>query len=303
MASRRRLPRAVPHFTGNNFIYPVRPAPFFAAYPLVGTPLLPTPLPGMNLNIPAAAAWPQHLANHAHCRMPTASETPAWPSQPPIPIEEGIVEIPTDTPLWTPGVFPPKPFGTPVPIQINPSLIPNPNNPTIPQLQWDILHCPEQARSYTGRSILKKVNLKETAVFPSTKKVWIFPHETNCPVLGYWMRRWGPIIIDLKGDLKVLDILDQVYKYFYVPLTDADLDAIEASRSVVNPKPMKLLRLAALKRAEDAYELPDYSTKQFRRIDVLGTFRCWGGVIPVVMLDGTWRLLLTLLPYPVPRVA
>jgi hypothetical protein len=219
-----------------------------------------------------------------------------------VPLEEGVVALPADTLHWTPGTFPPKPFGTPVPLHVHPSLIPNPINPTIPQLQWDVLHFPEQARLYTGRGIIKKPNLKDTAIYPTADKIWICADDLNCPILAYWMQIWGPIVVEGKG-VKVFDILDKVNKYFMVELSRADRRAIRDSRSPVNPSPFTPLQCAALKRAKDAYELPDFSTKHFRRIDVLGPYRQWGGVRPVIFLDGTWRLLLNLLPYPVPRVA
>ncbi|KAJ7251168.1 hypothetical protein B0H12DRAFT_1185507 [Mycena haematopus] len=232
----------------------------------------------------------------------TPATTIAWPEDPPA-LEDGIVALPADTLHWTPGTFPPKPFGTPVPLHVHPELIPNPINPTIPQLQWDILHSAEQARLYTGRGILKKPNLKDDAIFPSAPKIWICADEVNCQILAYWMRIWGPIVVEA-GSVKIRDILDQVHKYFDVDLTRQDRRLIRSSRSAVNPAPYTPLDMAAWKRAEDAYVLPAYSERgQYKRIDVLGAFRCWGGVRPIVLQDGTWRLFLNLLPHPVPRVA
>lgn len=245
-------------------------------------------------------AWQQHLATPFVC--PTAANTPAWP-EPPIPVEEGVVALPADTLHWTPGTFPPKPFGTPVPLHVHPSLIPNPNNPTIPQLQWDLLHFSEQARLYTGRGIIKKPNLKDTAVFPTANKIWIGADDVNCPILAYWMQVWGPIIVENAKGVKIADILDEIQKYFKIPLSRQDLRSIRHSRSPLNPTPYTPLQAAALKRTEDAYELPALSMQEFRRSDVLGAYRQWGGVRPVLFLDGTWKLLLNLLPYPVPRVA
>lgn len=265
-----------------------------------GTPMVQAS--SMNLNTPSALGWRQHIATHF---MPpqTPANTPAWPLQPHIPLEDGFTPVPADTLNWTPGTFPPLPFGTPVPFHIHPSLIPNPVNPTVPQLQWDVLHAPEQARQYTGRGIIKKPDLKDTAVFPGAEKVWIVADDDNCQLLAYWMQMWGPIVVENAKDVKILDILDAVRKYFTVPLSQRDFRAIRRSRSPINPSPYTPLACAALQRANDSYELRDISMGEFKRIDVLGPYRQWGGVRPVLFHDGTWKLFLNLLPYPVPRVA
>ncbi|KAF7362463.1 hypothetical protein MVEN_00593900 [Mycena venus] len=230
-------PRSVSHYVGNGFVYPIRSPPFFPV-PLSfsASPVMPTiPASGVNLNTPSALSWQQHLATH-FMNIPTAANTPAWPCQPPIPVEDGVVALPADTLHWTPGTFPPQPFGTPVPLHIHPTLIPNPVNPTIPQLQWDLIHFPEQARLYTGRGIVKKPNLNDTAVFPSAEKIWICADEVNCPILAYWMQIWGPIIVEAKS-IKIVDILDQVHKYFTARLSRQDFRAIRGSRSPINPAP------------------------------------------------------------------
>ncbi|KAF8161745.1 hypothetical protein K438DRAFT_2025684 [Mycena galopus ATCC 62051] len=303
---RRSTPRPVPPYNGTGFVYPVRPPPYFPGLPTFdGAPVMP-PIPhaGVNLTTPSALAWQRHLADHVMQPWASPATTIAWPGEPPVPVEDGIVAVPADTLHWTPGTFPPKPFGTPVPLHVHPTLIPNPINPMIPPLQWDILHFPEQARLYTGRGILKKPNLKDDVVFPSSTKIWICADEVNCQILAYWMRVWGPIIVETKKSVKIIDILDQVHKYFNNDLTRQDRHLVRSARSALNPAPYHPLAMAAWKRAADAYQLNAYSeATKYKRIDVLGAFRCWGGVRPIVLQDGTWRLLLNLLPLPVPRVA
>ncbi|KAJ7721470.1 hypothetical protein B0H16DRAFT_366457 [Mycena metata] len=302
----RRLPnpRSVPQYNGSGFIPPIRAPAFFPGLPpcnaTPGMPCIPASGAG-NLSPPSAMGWQQHLATH-FMQMPTPANTPAWPELPAVPLEEGVVALPADTLHWTPGTFPPQPFGTPVPLHVHPSLIPNPINPTIPQLQWDVIHAPELARLYTGRGIVKKPSLKDTAVFPNAEKIWICADEMNCPILGYWMQVWGAIIVDKPKGIKVLDLLDAVQAYFMTPLNRRDLRLIRGSRSPINPSPFEPLRNAAYRRADEGYALPDYSVQEFKRVDVLGAFRGWGGVRPVVFRDGSWRLFLTLLPYAVPRV-
>ncbi|KAJ7099354.1 hypothetical protein B0H15DRAFT_543816 [Mycena belliarum] len=301
----RRLPtpRSVPQYAGTGFVNPIRSAffpgmPSFDPFPRV--PPVPTG-PNADLNTPSAMGWRQV---GAQLMMPqTPANTPAWPQIPAPPLQDGVAALPADTLHWTPGTFPPLPFGTPVPFHVHPSLIPNPINPTIPQLQWDVLHAPEQARLYTGRGILKKPNLKDTVVFPVADKIWVCADAENCALLAYWMQLWGPIIIEPGRSVKIVDLLDAVHKYFMVPLSAADFRVIRRSRSPVNPSPLTPLMHAALRRAEDSYELRGIATKEFRRIDVLGAFRQWGGVRPMLFQDGTWKLFLNLLPYSVPRVA
>ncbi|KAJ7176415.1 hypothetical protein C8R43DRAFT_975576 [Mycena crocata] len=263
-------------------------------------PVIPTP--GVNLRNPSALGWGQHVRNYHFPMPPTPANTPAWPQQPHIPLEENVVAVPADTLHWAPGTFPALPFGTPVPLHIHPTLIPNPINPTIPQLQWDVLHAPEQARLYTGRGIVKAPNLKDTVSFPVADKIFICADGDNCRLLSYWMELWGPIVVEKAKGVKIIDMLDAIREYFRVPLTDRDFRLIRRSRSPVNPSPYGPLASAAFKRAEDSYELRDISTMEFKRIDAMGMYRQWGGVRPVVFQDGTWKLFLHLLPYPVPRV-
>ncbi|KAJ7647861.1 hypothetical protein FB45DRAFT_894634 [Roridomyces roridus] len=300
---RRLTPRWNPPTSGTGFVYPIRQplAPLGLPSAGMASNYMPTiPIPGMNLNNPTALAWQQHMAT-GHGVPQTPANTPAWPDYANVPLRDGLSVLPADTLHWTPGTFPPLPFGTPVPLHIHPSLLPNPLNPTIPQLQWDILHRPEQARHYTGRSILRNVKLGETAVFPSAEEIWICADEDS-PFLSYWMQRWGPIMIK-ESNAKIIDVLDAIHAYFMAVLSDDDLRLIRDSHSPINPTPLSALQSSALKRADDAYELRDISTREYRRIDVLGGFRQFGGVRPVVFQDGTWRLMLNLLSYPVPKVA
>ncbi|KAJ6534055.1 hypothetical protein DFH09DRAFT_1405926 [Mycena vulgaris] len=301
-ARRLPTPRSVPQYPGTGFINPIRSASFPGPPAFDQSPRMSSvPMGGVNLNTLSAMGWRQHAATHF---MPfqTPANTPAWPQQPNLPLEEGVVALPADSLHWTPGTFPPLPFGTPVPFHIHPTLIPNPINPTIPQLQWDVLHAAEQARLYTGRGIIKKPNLKDTVVFPVAEKIWVCADEDNCPLLAYWMQLWGPIIIDKAKGVKIIDLLDAVRAYFMVPLSDRDFRLIRRSRSPINPSPYTPLANAAISRANDSYDLRDISTREFKRIDVLGAYRQWGGVRPVMFQDGTWKLYLNLLPYSVPRV-
>ncbi|KAF7329828.1 hypothetical protein MKEN_00246200 [Mycena kentingensis (nom. inval.)] len=285
-------------------LLPTAPSPFLSSMPPRSQAG-----PAINLSAPSALGWAQHVLGHHH-ELPTPANTLAWPATPLPSFDTGIVTLPIDSPAWVPGSFPPAPFGTPVPMHIHPTLIPNPLNPTLPTLQWDILHAPEQARLLTGREIFKRPGkiMGEAVVFPDASTIWICADPASsagsAAVLGYWMSQWGPIVVESGAagkPVKILALLDAIRAYFQTPLTDADLDKIRASKSQVNPFPLAALKDSAFRRADDAYELPGISKKEFKRVDVLGAYRQWGGVRPVVFQDGTWRLWLTLLPYAVPR--
>ncbi|KAJ7216611.1 hypothetical protein GGX14DRAFT_358804 [Mycena pura] len=260
--------------------------------------MTPIPFPTVDLRAPG---WRHHA--WTHCHPPTPATTPCWPAEPPPPVDSNLVVLPLDSPNWVPGTFPPQPFGTPVPLHVHPALIPNPLNPSVPPLQWDVLHASEQARLYTGRGIIKRANLSDGAVYPSAEKIWICADEENCPILAYWIDVWGPIVVERGAGARIIDVLDAVHAYFLKPLTRRDLTLVRRSKSPVNPDPIESLDRAAFRRAGDCYDLYEVAMREYKRIDVLGTFRKWGGVRPVVFMDGTWRLFLNLLPYEVPKIA
>nr|GAT44616.1 predicted protein [Mycena chlorophos] len=315
---RRRLatPRSVRYSTNADFpfvppvrrpLVPTAPSPYITFMHMAPQHRPVPSTPGVALSAPSALGWRQHVLSH-QMGFPTPATTPVWPSMPITPLDTGLVSLPADSDAWVPGTFPPQPFGTPVPLHVNPILILNPLNPILPVLQWDVLHAPEQARLYTGRGIFKPVGkvMSEAVVFPDASSIWVCadPESSagSATVLGYWMDVWGPIIVSKpSGALKILELLDAVRAYFQTPLTRADISLIRDSKSPLNPKPLVPLKNAAYRRADDAYELPDISKREFKRIDVLGAFRQWGGVRPMVFQDGTWRLFLTMLPYYVPR--
>ena len=196
-----------------------------------------------------------------------------------------------NTPLWEPGTYPPEPFGVPVPLRIHPHIIPNPNNPTVPQLQWDIIHRPELATRLTGRGCIVPVDLDQAAVEPIVQKVWV---TSDHPILTIWMQRWGPILVD-KPDITIRDILGAIYNYFQQPMRPEDVEFATATATNGHN-----LTVAAHQRIQDSYEL--HTVGVFKRVDVVGGHRRFQGLRPVVCQDNTWKLYMGLLPGPVPRV-
>ncbi|KAF9013914.1 hypothetical protein BDQ17DRAFT_1341718 [Cyathus striatus] len=195
---------------------------------------------------------------------------------------------------WTPGTFPALPYGSPVPFYVHPHLIYNPNNPSVPVLQWDILHSAEVARIFTGRHSVIPVDLKAEAIFPVVNKVYIV---TDHPILARWMERWGPIVAEADR-ITVRDVLDAIHEYFEQPLTRRDIQTIKAI-----PGNYTDLVYAAHRRVAEAYQLTTLGLRTgFRRLDAIGGHRRFQGLRPVVYQNRTWKLFLGLLPGPVPAV-
>lgn len=228
------------------------------------------------------------------------SATPVWPICPTprttfIPVANLELEIPQ---MMEPGIFPAQPLGTPVPsrsLRLHPCIIYNPINPSIPILQWDILHRPEHARVYTGRQLIVPLDLQAEAVMPEVKEVYI---DSDNAMLAYWMKIWGPIIIK-KDKIVIRDVLDAIYEYFQEPLKKRDLRKIKEV-----PGNYDNLLLAAQWRIKDSYDqLPEVAYGVgFKRVDVMGAERRFQGLRSVLFLDNTWKVFLGLLSGPVPRV-
>lgn len=222
--------------------------------------------------------------------LPSPARTPAWPL--PVP----VTHIPApNTPApywWEPGTYPVQPYDSPVPVRLHPHIIYNPVNPSIPILQWDILHRAEQARLYTGRQVIVPVNLDVEATLPKVSQVYI---SSDHPLLTLWMESWGPIMVE-NDSITIRDILDAIYEYFQKPLTRRDFRRISR-----HPQNVARLTFAAHERAKDSYELfPVSLASGFKRVDAMGGHRRFQGLRPIVYQDNTWKLFLGLLPGPVP---
>ncbi|KAJ2913441.1 hypothetical protein MD484_g6979, partial [Candolleomyces efflorescens] len=227
---------------------------------------------------------------------PSNSRTPVWPpEQPPLPpVSLGYPLFYTPAPpVFEAGTFPAQPLGTPVPIRLHHHIIVNPVVPEIPVLQWDIIQAAELAKVLGGRGILIPLDLNASAVTPKANKMHI---SSDASCLGFWMNKWGPIIIE-KPDIKVRDVLDAIHDYFQEPLWEDDMRELERL-----PGNMSNLKNAALWRAKDSYDaLPAVTAqKGFRRSDVLGGERRFQGLRVVVFDDGTWKVFLGLMPGRVP---
>lgn len=260
--------------------------------PLPGTPWSATLRHLPEVQIPFLALNPNpnrpalRTPFNAPLDLPLAADTPVWPS-PRSAACPGVCNRPAIPYWWEPGTFPVQPFDTPVPLRLHPHIIYNPNNLSIPILQWDILHRAEQARVLTGRQVIVPVNLDDQAVLPNVCKIYI---SSDHPPLAVWMESWGPIMVE-KPNITIRDILDAIHEYFQKPLKRKEFRRInECSYNAA------CLTISAQERVRDAYELYSVGLASgFRRLDAMGCYRRFQGLRPVVFQDNTWKLFLGLL--------
>ncbi|KIY46878.1 hypothetical protein FISHEDRAFT_46453 [Fistulina hepatica ATCC 64428] len=94
---------------------------------------------------------------------------------------------------------------------------------------------------------------------------------------------WGPLVIEERRTLSVLDILKGIYEYLQVPLTDSEVEWIRQTR----PNSMNIDRVK-----EERIRLIGFSENigRYRRIDVLGGSRRFQGMRAMMFQDGAWHL-------------
>ena len=170
-----------------------------------------SPHPAPHPNVPATTFWggntplqglphntPRQFSNTPLDPRQTAQLTGGWP-------------LPGADPRWTPGTWPPVAWGASVPVQLAPCLIPNPANPDMPQIVWDISQNPVRAQRITGRHTIIPLGSQfhQQAIVPATEEVHIAVQTTFIEQL------WGPIKVNTTTKITVWDILLQVFLFFY----------------------------------------------------------------------------------------
>ncbi|KAH9483927.1 hypothetical protein JR316_0003405 [Psilocybe cubensis] len=212
-------------------------------------------------------------------------------------------------PPWSttllPGITPSNPYASPMqwqqplasapPLELNPQLSINFDNPVHPWIFWDITHPPEISARLYDRPFLHRVqpNFEDPAFTTRIRKVRLV---STHPVLSYWMKRWGLLTIRSSENLTVGDVLNAIYKYLRELLTPDDISHINTV-----PGNQKSLRLALKERAKDSRAVEAVVIAQgYRRVDVLGGHRRFQGLHVQFPPEGSWQLSLSLLPGPVP---
>ncbi|KAF5389569.1 hypothetical protein D9757_004127 [Collybiopsis confluens] len=320
-------PRSSTPGTGNNL---------HTTNALANSPFPVPPLPPPNIHYHFVAPAPVILSPPQTQFASPWPPVPLWtlPVSPPTsvttPTRPPVLSAPTCTvrplpPAWESGTFPAAGLGTSDLIRIHPHILYNPLSPSQPVLHWDIVLRAEQARVVTGQGLISCPSLGSEAVAyggGKINKVWI---DSDTPILAWWMRQWGPIVIE-KGHISVRDILDAIQAYLAVPLTNGDYrkaTEVPTQTDGINHGNGTRLRHARRMRASNGFELRNIALRGraiedgwsprlmgagpgessiYRRSDVLGTYRRFLGLRPIVLSDNTWRLVLGVGPGPVPRM-
>ncbi|KAI6120066.1 hypothetical protein EDD17DRAFT_1012609 [Pisolithus thermaeus] len=265
-----------------------RPAPPPASAPVQQPP---APPPASALGHPQLDPY---TAAHLLGRWPFSGISPWWP---PLPL--GTIPGADTVPQWSPGTWPPMPWPTDVPVRLAPWLIPNPVNPGVPQLDWDVSLHPTTARRVTGAHVTLPLDSagggstgiridNEPATSPASDRIVVL-----CDV-GLVNQLWGPIVIERPGRrVTVRDLLEGIYAFFQTHLTHAEVERI----SSLGEDNYRLLVDAYRKRTTQRQlgVLRDWEWREgMRRVDCLGDGRWWWGVWVTYNSNETWQLNLGL---------
>ncbi|KAI6158320.1 hypothetical protein EDD17DRAFT_1012490 [Pisolithus thermaeus] len=219
------------------------------------------------------------------------------PLRPPLPL--GTTLSAGNIPQWSPGTWPPMPWPTEVPVRLAPWLTPNPVNPGVPQLEWDVSLHPTTARRITGAHVTFPLDSagggstgvridNEPATSPASDRIVVL-----CDV-GLINQLWGPIVIERPGRrVTVRDLLEGIYAFFQTHLTRAEVERI----SSLGEDNYRLIVDAYRKRTTQRQlgALRNWEWREgMRRVDCLGDRRWWWGVWVTYNSDETWQLNLGL---------
>ncbi|KAI6094508.1 hypothetical protein F5141DRAFT_1169871 [Pisolithus sp. B1] len=235
-----------------------------------------------------------YTAAHPLGGWPFSGTSPWWP---PLPLST----TPTagNIPQWSPGTWLPMPWPTDVPVRLAPWLIPNPVNPGVPQLTWDVSMHPSTARRVTGAHVILPLDSagggstgiridNEPATSPASDRIVVL-----CDV-ALVNQLWGPIVIERPGRrVTVRDLLEGIYAFFQMHLTRAEVEHI----SSLGQGNYRLLMDAYTHRTTQRQlgVLRDWEWREgMRRVDCLGDRRWWWGVWVTYNSDETWHLNLGL---------
>ncbi|KAI6100015.1 hypothetical protein EV401DRAFT_925360 [Pisolithus croceorrhizus] len=264
------------------------------APPLASAPVQQPPAPP-----PASAPGqpqpdPSYTAAHSLGRWPFSGISPWWP---PLPL--GATSGAGNIPQWSPGTWPPMPWPTDVPVRLAPWLIPNPVNPGVPHLDWDVSLHPTTARRITGAHVTLPLDSAvggSTGIRIDNEPVTSLASDrivVLCDV-GLVNQLWGPIVIERPGRrVTIRDLLEGIYAFFQAHLTRAEVERI----SSLGEDNYRLLVDAYRKRTTQRQlgVLRDWEWREgMRRVDYLGDGRWWWGVWVTYNSDQTWQLNLGL---------
>ncbi|KAI5991925.1 hypothetical protein EDD15DRAFT_2549481, partial [Pisolithus albus] len=302
---------------------PERHAFSLPTHPLIGTPdsrsaqqrpSVPAAAPGRTENTesgrepgsgqpqrsapPPTSSAPAPVQQHPPAP-PPASSVPGRPLPPPHdPHTTAAAAHPRRTPLPTPGAGsipqrnpgtrPPMSRPMDMPVRLAPWLMPNPVNPYIPQLEWDVSRHPSTARRVTGAHVTVPLDSAEggagagstgtgianaPVTYPESDRIII-----SCDQIGIIGQLWGPIVIERLGGRRVTigDLLAGIYAFLQTRVTRAEVDRISALGEENYQSMVDAYRRRTTRRELGA--LRDWEWREgVRRVDCLGEGRWWWG--------------------------
>ena len=206
--------------------------------------------------------------------------------------------MPGACPTWTPGAWPPGgAASTPGAtsrrglIQLAPWMIPNPRNPALPHMMWDISQSPTTANRITGNHVIVSVmdKLDDIATHPAVDRLVV-----ACQV-GVAEMFWGHI--DVKASrskgVTVWDVFNGIYEYFQKRVGRRELDRMK--ELLGDERLEEKMADAFYQRVRITPALPGYELKGgLKRVDCLGDSCFFWGLYVSYNDDGSWQLNLGL---------
>jgi hypothetical protein len=187
----------------------------------------------------------------------------------------------------TPGAWPPTTTPRRALIQLAPWMIPNPSNPALPHITWDISQSPATAKDSAGNVITDK--LGDVATHPAVDRLVI-----ACQA-GVAEKLWGHIEVRAsrpKG-VTVWDVFNGIFEYFHKRVGRRRLDQM---KEILGDELLEEKMAGAFHhRVGITPALPGCEPKEeLRRVDCLGDVCIFWGLYVSYNEDDTWQLNLGL---------
>lgn len=262
------------------------------------------PPPWRNGFVPHHAGWWPALpvANWGTPWTGTKWGEPVLPARQP---DHNVWSFPTGDLTWTPNqneftywlpivgtpiARPVQPFPNDGRPKFAPWLALNPFQPDMPMLQWDVRQHPVTTRLTTGAHI--STTLEHALYSPATDPpVSIIEIAIQACSMAYL---WNVVRVQRAGAIRVTDILDAIYDWLQIPLTQAEMEHIER----VSPASAEAILSAFYERSYSSPALCGWEYRHGpRRIDCLGDVRRWMG-LSYSRLGQGMQLVLNLQPIP-----
>ena len=180
----------------------------------------------------------------------------------------GEYPLPEAAAWWMPGIRPNA--SVPFDLRLNEILIPNPSDPTMPIINWDLSVSPALAKfNAPWEHCDIKAHLLVNAMEPPQKEITVCFDSNNAQDM------WEPIKVFNGGeDVLVWHVLTAIWEYFQTPIAPDEFMAL----TEFDPANHAIMLDAAGRRCANTLGLPSWeSTRGPRRIDIFGNNRkFWG---------------------------